>query len=496
LAGLPWSITLTKPSRPAADKRRPKSDAQDGSAEVAQRPVYAAEPFSLEEIASEDRRPKRKVAVLIGYSGTGYKGMQILPDHRTIEGDLFHAFVAARAISKANANDPKKSQLVRCARTDKGVHAAGNLISLKLIIEDEDVVEKINSNLPPEIRVWGIQRTTGSFNCYGACDSRMYEYLIPTHCFLPPLPSSWLGKRLVDIATEDGKLEEYNERQKDVSNFWEEAEVKYVRPALESLDAGTRELVEQAIYKMEDVNALLEDEPEPAEDNDDGQVEPIGDSGGVSNDQSVASAPEPSTELAQVDPKAEAPERRNPELEAAIRSVKAAYIQAKKAYRISDARLQCVRDAFQAYEGTHNFHNFTVGKSSRDPSAKRYIMSFKPDAAPITIGGTEWLSLKVHGMSFMLHQIRKMVSMAAFVVRCATPMERMSEAMTPEPFDVPKAPGLGLLLERPLFDAYNRKAKGLEREAIDFGRYEKEMVAFKQRHIYDQIFRVEEEEHV
>jgi tRNA pseudouridine38-40 synthase len=456
--------------------------------------VYAAESFSLEEIASEDRRPKRKVAVLIGYSGTGYKGMQILPDQRTIEGDLFHAFVAAHAISKANANDPKKSQLVRCARTDKGVHAAGNLISLKLIIEDEDIVEKINSNLPPEIRVWGIQRTTGSFNCYGACDSRMYEYLIPTYCFLPPLPSSWLGKRLVDIATEDGKLEEYDEHQKDVAGFWEEAEAKYVRPVLEGLDPDTRELVEQAIYKMEDVNALLDDEPEPTEDNDDGQGEPVGSSEDASTDQS-ASAPEPSSKLAQVDP-AQTEEPRNPELEAAIRSVKAAYIQAKKAYRISDARLQRVRDAFGAYEGTHNFHNFTVGKSSRDPSAKRYIMSFKPDAAPITIGGTEWLSLKVHGMSFMLHQIRKMVSMAAFVVRCAAPTARVREAMTAELFDVPKAPGLGLLLERPLFDAYNRKAVGLGRETIDFGRYEKEILAFKQRHIYDQIFRVEEEEHV
>jgi tRNA pseudouridine38-40 synthase len=435
---------------------------------------------------SEDRRPKRKVAVLLGYSGTGYKGMQILPDQRTIEGDLFRAFVAARAISKANANDPKKSQLIRCARTDKGVHAAGNLISLKLIIEDEDVEEKINSNLPPEIRVWGIVRTTNGFNCYGACDSRMYEYLIPTHCFLPPLPSSWLGKRLLEIATEDGKVGEYTERQKDVADFWEEAEAKYVRPVLEGLDSDTRELVEQAIYKTEDVNALLNDEPEPEDDNGDAESRP--------NDR-PAVAPEVNTELITADPETQA--AKNPELEAAIRSVKAAYIQAKKAYRISAERLQRVRDALSAYEGTHNFHNFTVGKSSRDPSAKRHIKTFRPDPAPITIGGTEWLSLKVHGQSFMLHQIRKMVSMAALVVRCGAPtVARVREAMTPQLFDVPKAPGLGLLLERPVFDAYNSKAKGLDREPIDFGRHEAEMLALKQRHIYDQIFRVEEEEHV
>ena len=88
--------------------------------------------------------------------------MQLTAHERTIEGDLFKAFVDAGAISKANADDPKKSGLVRCARTDKGVHAAGNMISLKLIIEDEDIVEKINSHLTPQIRVWGFVQTTGS----------------------------------------------------------------------------------------------------------------------------------------------------------------------------------------------------------------------------------------------------------------------------------------------------------------------------------------------
>ena len=44
----------------------------------------------------------------MSYCGTGYKGMQVNPPHKTIEGDLFEAFVKAGAISKANSNDPKK----------------------------------------------------------------------------------------------------------------------------------------------------------------------------------------------------------------------------------------------------------------------------------------------------------------------------------------------------------------------------------------------------
>ena len=39
-------------------------------------PVYATQ-FSKDDIAAEERRPKKKVAVMIGYSGTGYRGMQL-----------------------------------------------------------------------------------------------------------------------------------------------------------------------------------------------------------------------------------------------------------------------------------------------------------------------------------------------------------------------------------------------------------------------------------
>ncbi len=151
--------------------------------------------FSVDEIAAEERKPKRKVAVMIGYAGTGYYGMQISHDRKTIESDLFAAFVAAGAISKVNASDVKKSSLARCARTDKGVHAAGNVISLKLIIEDEAVVQKINENLPPQIRVWGIQRTNNAFNCYQQCDSRWYEYLMPSYSPPPAEPGQLPGTR-------------------------------------------------------------------------------------------------------------------------------------------------------------------------------------------------------------------------------------------------------------------------------------------------------------
>lgn len=188
---------------------------------------------------------------------------------KTIEGDLFSAFVAAGAVSKANADDPKKSSLIRCARTDKGVHAAGNLISLKLIVEDPDIVSKINEKLSPQIRVWGIERTNGSFSAYQFCDSRIYEYMIPTHCFIPPHPKSFLGKKMVELAQEANDLEGYLDRQKEVADVWTEMEEKYFKPVIEDIDPTIRDLALKVFY---DHDHSVVDEPSTAVTDDQKQA--------------------------------------------------------------------------------------------------------------------------------------------------------------------------------------------------------------------------------
>ncbi|KAK7537821.1 tRNA pseudouridine synthase [Phyllosticta citricarpa] len=508
-------------------------------------PVYAVK-FSKDEIDEEERRPKRKVAVMMGYSGSGYKGMQVMPDQKTIEGDLFAAFVKAGAISKANANDPKKSALVRCARTDKGVHAAGNVISLKLIIEDENIVEKINSHLSSQIRVWGIERTTGSFSAYQAVDSRWYEYLIPTYSFLPPHPQSFMGKRLVELADEVGDREGYESRQEEVANYWSEVDEKYIKPALEQMKPWVRELVERALWESET------DPEAPNEKTNEAAAEDAADVGQpvkVAGETSTAVNPNEKTEEAAIVINGQGPkqtaeaaqssaesmdvdatqdkavetskdevqlidDKPNPSaeddlppvdpnrltlaqkraIESAVKKVKALYMEAKKAYRIPEKRLERLRAALDAYVGTRNYHNYTVRKTFKDASAKRHIKSFKAAEKPIIIANTEWISLKVHGQSFMMHQIRKMVGMAALVVRCGCPVDRIRETFGDVEVAIPKVPGLGLLLERPVFDSYNAKAaEKFGREKIDFSKWENEIQEFKQREIYDRIFREEEE---
>ncbi|KAL9113526.1 MAG: hypothetical protein Q9227_002263 [Pyrenula ochraceoflavens] len=544
-------------------------------------PVYATS-YSKEEIENEERKPKRKVAVMIGYNGSGYKGLQLDHAQKTIEGEIFQAFVKAGAISKANADDPKKSSFGRCARTDKGVHAAGNLLSLKLIVEDPEIVRKINQHLSPQIRVWGIQRTNNSFSAYQMVDSRVYEYLIPSSSFLPPHPKSYLGKKLVELAREKGDLGEFENRQEEVKDFWQDVEEKSVNPILENLDENTRKVVLTTLFPMdeipqkmnkadskatkpdmEDMNttvstdnherrgtslqgispekleaavqtSLLDrlsdgeaDAPRPQStsssvretlDTDSafeaastGKTSPL-EASGVLQPSSAASvqplmkeiraadtqpahesaSTEQSSPLESSDKSAEAPTS----IQTAIKEIRAAYLSARRAYRIGTKRFDRMKSALQLYHGTRNFHNFTVDKRSDDPSAKRVIKSFVPEPQPILIDGMEWLSLKVQGQSFMIHQIRKMVSMAALVVRCGCDPQRIVEAYGPQRIGIPKSPSLGLLLEQPVFESYNRKCTNLGKEPINFNDYEKEIEEFKQRSIYQKIYQDEARENI
>ncbi|TVY34939.1 tRNA pseudouridine synthase [Lachnellula subtilissima] len=539
-------------------RRKRDDENQDGKRQrTGEAGDYASTQFSKEEIEADGRKPKRKVAVLIGYAGSGYKGMQINTQEKTIEGDIFKAFVAAGAISKANADDPKKSSLVRCARTDKGVHAAGNVISLKLIVEDPEIVQKINDNLPPQIRIWGMERTNASFSCYQTCDSRWYEYLIPTFAFVPPHPKSYMGKKLVEHAEKEGVLEAWKARQADVADFWEKADEEFIKPILDELDPELREAVMAEVHATEDLpegtkkkskaakskeaaasakeqgettKAEPENHPDAMEEDpmpqDESKPEENGTSGEAkstpSNEQKVetdlgkeeatvltigeetllASAQDgnaTTSEPEALDTTTSEPAPSKSILtphEAAVKRIKAAYIVAKKAYRISAPRKARVQEALSTYIGTRNFHNYTIQKLFSDPSAKRVIRSFTVGADPVYINSTEWLSLKVHGQSFMMHQIRKMVAMVALVVRCGTDLSVMTDSFGHAPISIPKAPGLGLLLERPVFDSYNEQAVSkFEREKIDFDKWKAEMEEFKQREIYDRIFREEERDH-
>jgi tRNA pseudouridine38-40 synthase len=105
------------------------------------------------------------MAVQVAYVGTKYSGLQKNPGQETIELELEKAFHAAGLIADCNFGDQHKVHWSRAARTDKGVHALGNVVSLKLMCPtDVDMVSETNKHLPKDILVLDMKRVTKGFN--------------------------------------------------------------------------------------------------------------------------------------------------------------------------------------------------------------------------------------------------------------------------------------------------------------------------------------------
>jgi hypothetical protein len=125
------------------------------------------------------------------------------------------------------------------------------------------------------------------------------------------------------------------------------------------------------------------------------------------------------------------------------------------AYRVPPARLAQLRATMAQFEGTHNFHNYTSGRSPTDPSCKRFMRAISVDE-PVVIAGIEFFTVRLIGQSFMLHQIRKMVGTAVVLLRYDLPPTCIKRTLTTDKFTLPLIPGAGLAVVRCWFTGYDR----------------------------------------
>ncbi|KAH9976869.1 pseudouridine synthase [Lactifluus volemus] len=140
-------------------------------------------------------RPKRefnfsayatqKIALKFTYAGAGYGGLawQAGPTPLpTVEGVLF------AALSKARLVDPEGGLegcgWERCGRTDRGVSAAGQVVSLYNPSPSAEARERssirylhtLNGILPPSIRVYAWAPVAPTFSARFSCRTRHYKY--------------------------------------------------------------------------------------------------------------------------------------------------------------------------------------------------------------------------------------------------------------------------------------------------------------------------------
>ena len=128
-----------------------------------------------------------------------------------------------------------------------------------------------------------------------------------------------------------------------------------------------------------------------------------------------------------------------------------------KDFRATPQHLEKLRAALAVYEGTHSFHNYARGVNADEGRSARYITSFNVETPVVFANGMEWIPTQVTGQSFLLNQIRKMVSMAMDVARGAAPLALVEEALSKnKDVRVNIAPSQGLFLEMSFYGGYNK----------------------------------------
>ncbi|KAI5192399.1 tRNA pseudouridine38-40 synthase [Nematocida sp. AWRm77] len=150
---------------------------------------------------------KKRIIILIGYNGHGYKGSQINKEERTIEKEVCDEIAGLGYFKESNCEDYSKVGLQRSSRTDKGVHAAMQVLSVKIETGGERSVEKLEKNLKEalkdtQIEVHRIIGVPKGFDAKNRCESRVYEYFVPKSAYTLSTDTKDVKERRLEVLKE------------------------------------------------------------------------------------------------------------------------------------------------------------------------------------------------------------------------------------------------------------------------------------------------------
>jgi tRNA pseudouridine38-40 synthase len=121
----------------------------------------------------------RTVKLTLQYDGTDYVGWQRQESGESIQGVLEEALtrIEGQAVTVHGAG-----------RTDAGVHALGQVASVRLsaALDDETLARALNANLPPAVRVACVETAADDFHARFSAVAKTYEYRIWNGPAVPP----------------------------------------------------------------------------------------------------------------------------------------------------------------------------------------------------------------------------------------------------------------------------------------------------------------------
>jgi tRNA pseudouridine38-40 synthase len=137
--------------------------------------------------------PDVRLKLTVEYDGTDFSGWAAQPELRTVEGELRAALAAVF---------PSHEKLAVAGRTDTGVHALGNVVSVQVDggPPAARAAEALNAALPNDVAVVQADEAAPDFHARHSARSRSYRYRI--WCRRTPSPferkRSWWYPRPLD----------------------------------------------------------------------------------------------------------------------------------------------------------------------------------------------------------------------------------------------------------------------------------------------------------
>jgi tRNA pseudouridine38-40 synthase len=201
------------------------------------------------------KKSKKKVAMLLGFLGTKYGGFQVNESQRTLQAEIELALFRCGMLSPSNFGFPFKYGWSSSARTDKGVHAAAQVCSCKIELDEDEwdgdleaARQRLNDILPSDIQVMDMERVTRKFCAKTQRDRVRYQYMIPAFLLHPDWKGLLTSSNVDTSVTsrEDGDL------KRPVSD----EDVKKLQEALDGYRSSdqSRKALKDALRRYEGTN--------------------------------------------------------------------------------------------------------------------------------------------------------------------------------------------------------------------------------------------------
>jgi tRNA pseudouridine38-40 synthase len=137
---------------------------------------------------------ERRLALLLEYDGTAYRGSQYQANGPSIQGEL------ESAIQKLTG---EQQRIALAGRTDTGVHALGQVAAFDTScrLRADEFINGLNHFLPPDVAVRAAREVEAGFDPRRAARHRVYRYRIDNRPVRSPLERhrAWHVERALDV---------------------------------------------------------------------------------------------------------------------------------------------------------------------------------------------------------------------------------------------------------------------------------------------------------